>query len=801
MSKSVVNIEKAYKTKDIRIAPQFKKRDKKFKSKQDDEEEDDNSLQVLQNRIKRQPSLWREEFKAQLAIFKKLFIKFREDPSKEDEEVIKYVKFMTHISDVYKKDLSFVPTEFINILEQHYATMHPNVRFEFVQALRMIRTKKLATANDIIPLFFRLFRTEDKALRQYLYTCIVGDLKLLNKKAKANNVNKTLQNFVYNMIKDPKEIAAKKSLQVMIELYKRKIWNDENTVNVIAEAALQTSGKLCITACKFFLLMNYDDEEDDNSGDDSSDIEDVKSKILNTRIGAKMSRKKKHNLQKTLKNMRRRKGRKDKVYFTPDFLPIDLIRCPQEYSEKLFYRLRKSNEKLELKLYMMKFIGRLIGRHKLIMFNFYPFISKYINPHQKELSEFLAMVAESTHINVPHEEVSPIIEKICDNFINERASPLNMTIALNAVREIAARNPNAMNKEQLQYCIAYYKIKNKSVSTAIKGLINLFRDLRPELLEKKQLGKEDAIRLRKEPVDSMVKNTKLSTIEGLELLRKHEGLPEGTNMMALRLFTEKDFKLIKMLRLQEKAEQAKEQLKLDLKDYDIVDERYIEAENAELESADEECEADDENEESEVEGEGEEEEKAEKKKHKRVKFQEDDEEFIEIKDDGNDMIKIDDDSDNEELAQKETGAKKRSDGINFTPIVEEDVVLDFSASSGSDSDEYESANPHNFLDGASLNTFKKSKYQKLAETYVSREEKVKMKKEKARAKHDKTGKSKTNKEKIKNKPMSMMMPKKLRGIQGNYRSTGERLKELKYKLGKVRQGKLKVHRKGLKRVR
>ena len=46
------------------------------------------------------------------------------------------------------------------------------------------------------------------------------------------------------MIKDPQEMAAKKSLQIMIELYKRKMWNDDNTVNVIAEAALQKSSKL-----------------------------------------------------------------------------------------------------------------------------------------------------------------------------------------------------------------------------------------------------------------------------------------------------------------------------------------------------------------------------------------------------------------------------------------------------------------------------------------------------------------------------------------------------------------------------
>jgi len=568
------------KTRELRITPQFKKRrDAKAQRKeQENQEEEKESKELdlfeLQNKIKRQSSLWRNEFFEHLTKFKELFLKYREDPTHEDETVVKYIKFMTAISDVYKKDLSFLATEFVDLLEQNYTIIHPNVRLELVQALRMMRTKKLVLPTDILPVFFRLFRTKDKALRQYLFASIIGDLKNVNKNAKATSVNKTLQNFVFNMIKDPEEVAAKKSLQVMIELYKKKIWNDDNTVNVIAEAALQKSSKLCMIACKFFLMLNYDEDEDVSS--DSSDIENVKSKIMNTRIGAKMSRKKKHNLQKTLKQMRRRKDRKGNLYFSADFLPIDLIRCPQEYAERMFYRLRKSNEKLDTKLHMMKLISRLIGRHKLIMFNFYPFIIKYINTHQKELAEFLAMVAESTHINVPHEEVSPLIEKILDQFVNERATPLNMTIALNAIREICARNPNAMNKEQLQYCIAYYKIKNKSVSIAIKGLINLFRDLRPDLLEKKQLGKEDQIRVRHEPVDSMVENTRLSTIEGLDLLKEHQGIDPSVNLIGQRLLTDEDFKLIKLLRFKKKAEQAREELKLSLKGYEIIDKRYQE---------------------------------------------------------------------------------------------------------------------------------------------------------------------------------------------------------------------------------
>jgi len=42
-----------------------------------------------------------------------------------------------------------------------------------------------------------------------LLTAIVGELKLANKHAKINKVNKKLQNFVFEMIKDPDEGASK----------------------------------------------------------------------------------------------------------------------------------------------------------------------------------------------------------------------------------------------------------------------------------------------------------------------------------------------------------------------------------------------------------------------------------------------------------------------------------------------------------------------------------------------------------------------------------------------------------------
>ena len=54
----------------------------------------------------------------------------------------------------------------------------------------------------------------------------------------------TLQNFMYTMLRDNNPVAAKKSLDVMIELYRKNIWKDAKTVNVIKTACLSPTTKV-----------------------------------------------------------------------------------------------------------------------------------------------------------------------------------------------------------------------------------------------------------------------------------------------------------------------------------------------------------------------------------------------------------------------------------------------------------------------------------------------------------------------------------------------------------------------------
>lgn len=104
----------------------------------------------------------------------------------------------------------------------------------FCRALILLRNKNLIPALDLLELFFQLLKCPDKSLRSFLENHIITDIKNMNAKHKDMKLNSTLQNFMYTMLRDSNPKAAKMSVDIMIELYKKNIWNDAKTVNVLA---------------------------------------------------------------------------------------------------------------------------------------------------------------------------------------------------------------------------------------------------------------------------------------------------------------------------------------------------------------------------------------------------------------------------------------------------------------------------------------------------------------------------------------------------------------------------------------
>ena len=78
-----------------------------------------------------------------------------------------------------------------------------------------------------------------------------------------------------------------------------------------------------------------------------------------------MTKNREQKLEKAIKQVKRKDARKGLVKFFTDFLPIDMVHDPQGFVERLFSNLKKSNEKHDVKLYMLRLISRMIGRHKI----------------------------------------------------------------------------------------------------------------------------------------------------------------------------------------------------------------------------------------------------------------------------------------------------------------------------------------------------------------------------------------------------------------------------------------------------
>ena len=94
----------------------------------------------------------------------------------------------------------------------------------------------------------------------------------------------------------------------------------------------------------------------------------------------------------------------------------------------MFSKLRKSNEKFEVRLTVMNFVSRLISVHQLLLLDFYSFLQKYYQPHQQDVTQILAITAQACHIHVPPEVIEPAVRAIANNFVSDHCSAEAMTV-------------------------------------------------------------------------------------------------------------------------------------------------------------------------------------------------------------------------------------------------------------------------------------------------------------------------------------------------------------------------------------
>ena len=223
----------------------------------------DGKLGQLQNLVKRDPVAYKEEFQQQHRHFLSELEIYKLDPAKKADHFSALISFLAHVAQAFPKELANFPEQISLLLEEHYEIMARGLRKTMVQSLILMRNRNMISPLNVLQLSFILFRCQDKNLRALLYNHIINDVKRLNEKSNNVKINKQLQNFLYKMLDDNNGIAAKKSLDVMVDLYRKRIWTDARTVNVIATACISNESRLVKTGIRFFLGIEQliDDDE------------------------------------------------------------------------------------------------------------------------------------------------------------------------------------------------------------------------------------------------------------------------------------------------------------------------------------------------------------------------------------------------------------------------------------------------------------------------------------------------------------------------------------------------------------
>eukprot|EP00440_Ansanella_granifera_P044219 gb/GFBE01047920.1/.p1 GENE.gb/GFBE01047920.1/~~gb/GFBE01047920.1/.p1 ORF type:complete len:679 (+),score=196.21 gb/GFBE01047920.1/:1-2037(+) len=536
----------------------------------DDEKEKQRimSLPQLQNLMKKDPEAYELEFDQQWSHFDSQMEIFKLKPQKPSGSFGEQVMFLAHVASSFPEKAKALPDLLIGALSEHFEIMHSTMRTTLVQALILMRNRDQFPCNKTLPLYFKLFGSQDKALRKSIFTHIVRDIAQMNKKTKNQKVNYELRDIMFAKLKETDTEVARHSCAVFITMYRQGVWCDNHVVNLMSAGLVHPDLKVAAALAHLFLgnktkgLEGILDESDDE--DEVADVNDAVMGI----VGAKKTANRVKRMKRAKKAAKKaaRKGARKGDNSGISFVAIDLLNDPQTLAERLLQRLSKGSEPFLFRLLMLHLVARLIGRHQLHVLNLYPFLLKYLVPTQKEVTKVLAALVEASHPAVPPDEVRPVVLHIVRYFVTEAQSPEVVEVGLNAIREVCARSINILTEEELADLVNFRKHKNKGVAMSARSLINTYRELHPALLHRSLRGREATMALSRGEVSAPEYGAGQASdaIDGLDLLASkskrlktdggEDGKEKAKEVMAEQVLGPDDFKQLRKLRLQKSIE-------------------------------------------------------------------------------------------------------------------------------------------------------------------------------------------------------------------------------------------------------
>ncbi|PWA35262.1 ARM repeat superfamily protein [Artemisia annua] len=438
--------------------------------------------------------------------------------------------FLAHVTPFYPAKLGGYPSELVEFLRSSARVLPSALRVTVTQALILLLNRKIIAIKETLGLFMELQVLSDKTLKILAFTHVIHSIRRMNQKHKNETENRALQSILFSMLQQEDENKAMRALVTVCDLHRRKVWFDDRAANAICRACFHPSSRIMIAALSF--LLDYEKIEQEGDSDESDDEEEAvhQSHVVvskeaiykaNNTGTTSSKKKKKAKLQRVIRSMKKQQRiSSDRDSNSNYYSPLSSLKDPQGFAEKLFSRLQTCSERFEIKMMILKVVARTVGLHRLVLLNFYPFLQKYAQPHQRDITNLLAAAVQACHDMVPPDAVEPLFKQIVNQFVHDKSRTESIAVGLNVVREICLRIPLLMTEDLLQDLVQYKKSHEKAVSSAARSLISLFREICPSLLIKKDRGRPTDPKKKPKAFGEV---TIPSDVPGADLLRDDDG--------------------------------------------------------------------------------------------------------------------------------------------------------------------------------------------------------------------------------------------------------------------------------------
>ncbi|KAF7338568.1 Protein SDA1 [Mycena venus] len=495
------------------------------------------NLPQLQNLIKRDPEAYKEEFLQQWNHYNSIRRIFATNPDEQATHFRELVAFISQVATCYPKETAEFPSHLSTLLLENYGTLSPDTRKTLVQNLVMLRNKDVITSIELLKSLFPLLpRTTSSTLRSFIRKTILSDIKTANIRSKNHKLNRAVQAMLFGMVERGMEgevVGDKGKLRASTgagpttdrmahngeeamwaviltkELWRKGIWTDAKPVAIIALGCFHPVVKVQSASIHFFLGS---DEEKEDSDEEAEDVPDVRA-LHHRREINKKTRSGDKKLQKQLNAAKKKKHNKPEA--TPNFSGLQLLNDPQTFGEKLYDILNRYDKRFSLdhKILLMQLLSRVMGSHKLCVLGFYTYIVKYLTHRQLRVPAILVALAQSVHDLTPPDAVTPVIRKLAHEFVHPGVASEVIAAGLNAIRE----------EDLLGDLVEYRKSRDKAVTSAARGLLQLYREVNPGLLKRRERGKDASMGMASgtQPLAFGHSADAAVDIEGLALLEDH----------------------------------------------------------------------------------------------------------------------------------------------------------------------------------------------------------------------------------------------------------------------------------------